>query len=89
MCLRSVGAGQAARPSLRPCDGRRVNVGRKLSVVRMPTGPESVALKLPDGTPIVELIRTAIDTNGESVEVMLAIIAGDMITFNFEFPVPD
>ena len=57
--------------------------------VRMPTGPESVALKLPEGTPVVELNRTAIDTNGEPVEVMIAVIAGDMITFNYEFPVPD
>ncbi len=57
--------------------------------VRMPTGPESVALKLPEGTPVVELIRTAIDVSGEPVEVMLAIIAGDMITFDYEFPVPD
>ncbi len=55
----------------------------------MPTGPESVALKLPEGTPVVELIRTAIDVSGEPVEVMLAIIAGDMITFDYEFPVPD
>ena len=57
--------------------------------VRMPTGPESVALRLPAGTPVVDLIRTTYDTTGRAVEVMLATIAGDMVTFDYEFPIPD
>lgn len=57
--------------------------------VRMPTSPESIALRLPAGTPVVELIRTTYDTTGRAVEVMLAVMAGDMVTFAYEFPVPE
>jgi GntR family transcriptional regulator len=55
----------------------------------MPTTPEMVTLKLPEGTPVVELVRTAYDDAGSPVEVMLATIAGDMITFDYDFPIPD
>ena len=36
---------------------------------RMPTSPETVALKLPEGTPVVELTRTTFDDTGAPVEV--------------------
>jgi GntR family transcriptional regulator len=57
--------------------------------VRMPTGPESVDLELPPGTPVIDLARTTCDTDGRPVEVMLAVIAGDMATFSYDFPIPD
>lgn len=57
--------------------------------VRMPNGPESVALHLPAGTPVVDLIRTTYDTNGRAVEVMLAVIAGDMVHLAYRFKIPD
>jgi GntR family transcriptional regulator len=57
--------------------------------VRMPTGPESVALRLPAGTPVVDLVRTTFDTTGRAVEVMLSTIAGDMVSFSYEFTIPD
>jgi GntR family transcriptional regulator len=57
--------------------------------VRMPTTPESVSLSLPAGTPVVDLIRTAYDGTGRPAEVMLAVIAGDMTSFHYRFPVPD
>ena len=57
--------------------------------VRMPTGPESSALRLPAGTPVVDLIRTTYDTTGHAVEVMLAVLAGDMTSFAYDFPIPD
>jgi GntR family transcriptional regulator len=69
--------------------GRTLGRIREEMSVRMPSGPETVNLKLPDGTPVVELIRTTQDENGEPVEVMLATIAGDMITFDYDFPIPD
>ena len=62
---------------------------REELAVRMPTGPESVALQLPEGTPVVELIRTTYDDTKRPVEVMLATIAGDMVTFDYDFPIPD
>ncbi|MEU8136501.1 GntR family transcriptional regulator [Streptodolium elevatio] len=57
--------------------------------VRMPTGPESVVLELPTGTPVVDLTRVTYDDSGRAVEVMLSVIAGDMATFSYRFPIPD
>ena len=57
--------------------------------IRMPTGPESVALRLPSGTPVVDLVRTTFDTTGRAVEVMLAVIAGDMVHMAYKFKIPD
>lgn len=62
---------------------------REEVTVRMPTGPEGVVLRLPEGTPVAVLTRTVKDDTGHPVEVMLAVIAGDMITFDSEFPMPE
>jgi GntR family transcriptional regulator len=56
---------------------------------RMPTSPETVALKLPEGTPVIELTRTTFDTTDAPVEVFVAVIAADMVTFDYDFPIPD
>lgn len=56
---------------------------------RMPTGPETVALLLPPGTPVVDLTRTTYTTTGKPVEVMHAVIAGDMVAMSYRFPIPD
>lgn len=69
--------------------GIRLDVIEEEISVRMPTGPESVSLHLPAGTPVVELARTTRDTAGRAVEVMLAVIAGDMVTFSYRFPIPE
>jgi GntR family transcriptional regulator len=55
----------------------------------MPTGPESDALKLPEGTPVAELVRTVYDAQKRPLEVMIAVIAGDMVAFDYDFAVPD
>ncbi len=52
-------------------------------------GSEVSVLRLPEGTPVAELIRIVCDTGGRPVEVMIAILADDMTTFDYEFPVPD
>lgn len=57
--------------------------------VRMPTGPETVTLQLPPGTPVVDLVRTTYAANERPVEVMLAVIAGDMVAFHYDFSIPD
>jgi GntR family transcriptional regulator len=69
--------------------GYRLARIREEIALRMPTGPESFVLELPEGTPVAELIRTAYDAQGHPLEVMIAVIAGDMVTFNYDFPVPD
>jgi GntR family transcriptional regulator len=67
---------------------RLAEVEEELST-RMPTGPESVALQLPPGTPVLELVRTVYDDTGRPVEVMISVIAGDMAAFRYRFPIPD
>jgi GntR family transcriptional regulator len=69
--------------------GYRLARIREEIALRMPTSPESAALQLPAGTPVAELIRTAYDAQQHPLEVMIAVIAGDMVTFDYNFPVPD
>src|SRR6266545_4921373 len=72
---------------------RLEEAGHKLSEVmeewsvRMPTGPETVALRLPPGTPVIDLIRTTYDSTGRAVEVLLAVMAGDMVNLAYRFPI--
>lgn len=56
---------------------------------RMPTTPESSLLQLPDGTPVIDFTRTIFDQHDQPIEVMLSVIAGDTVSFCYEFPVPD
>ncbi|WP_158852339.1 GntR family transcriptional regulator [Saccharothrix deserti] len=67
---------------------RLAEVEEELST-RMPTGPESVSLQLPPGTPVLELVRTVYDDTGRAVEVMVSVIAGDTAAFRYRFPIPD
>ena len=69
--------------------GYRLARIREEITVRMPTGPETAALQLPEGTPVAGLIRTVYDSQEQPIEVMLAVIAGDMVAFDYDFPVPD
>lgn len=69
--------------------GYKLATIREEVTVRMPTGPESVALQLPEGTPVAVLTRTTKDETGRPVEMMLAVIAGDMWVFDDEFPIPE
>lgn len=55
---------------------------------RMPTTREATALQLPPGTPVIDLSRTAY-TGTRPVEVMRSLLAGDMATFHYQFPIPD
>lgn len=57
--------------------------------VRMPTPNEARLLELPPGTPVVDLTRTTREDAGRAVEVMLTVIAGDMASFYYDFPIPD
>lgn len=56
---------------------------------RMPLSPEAVALQLLPGTPVIDLIRTTFDAQQQPVEVMIAVLAADMTSFTYRFPIPD
>lgn len=55
---------------------------------RMPTGPESARLQIPEGTPVFEVIRTYHTAEGP-LDVARFIIRADMAVFDYRFAVPD
>lgn len=55
---------------------------------RMPNGPEASRLEIPQGTPVLEVIRTYHCEDGP-LDVALFVIRGDMAEFSYRFPVPD
>lgn len=55
---------------------------------RMPTDPEAARLEIPDGTPVMEVIRTY-HTEAGPLDVTRFVIRADMATFDYRFPVPD
>jgi len=65
-----------------------VDIQEELST-RMPSWQESGVLHLSPGTPVIDLIRTTYTTGDKPVEVFRAVIAGDMASFVYKFPVPE
>lgn len=55
---------------------------------RMPTSPEASRLEIPEGTPVLEVIRTYHTAEGP-LDVARFIIRADMAVFDYRFPVPD
>lgn len=55
---------------------------------RMPTAPESARLEIPEGTPVVEIIRTYHTEDGP-LDVTRFVIRADMVALDYRFPVPD
>lgn len=55
---------------------------------RMPTTPEASRLEIPEGTPVVEVIRTYHTEEGP-LDVTRFVIRADMVRFDYKFPVPD
>jgi GntR family transcriptional regulator len=55
---------------------------------RMPTSAESARLEIPEGTPVIEVIRTY-HTEAGALDVALFVIRADMAVFDYRFPVPD
>jgi GntR family transcriptional regulator len=53
---------------------------------RMPTAEEARALALPTGTPVLHLIRTAYDADGQAVEVCDTVMAADRYVLSYELP---
>lgn len=55
---------------------------------RMPTSAESARLEIPEGTPVIEVIRTY-HTEAGALDVAQFLIRADMAVFDYRFPVPD
>jgi GntR family transcriptional regulator len=57
-------------------------------IARMPTSPESARLEIPEGTPVLEVIRTYHTEDGP-LDVARFVIRADMAKFGYRFPIPD
>jgi GntR family transcriptional regulator len=55
---------------------------------RMPTGAETERFQIPEGTPVLEVIRTY-HTEAGPLDVAQFVIRADMAVFDYRFPVPD
>lgn len=53
-------------------------------IARMPTPDEAKKLSLPPGVPIVRVLRTIYDTDGQPVEVQETVAAADRHEFHYE-----
>ncbi|MEV6981571.1 hypothetical protein AB0M95_09990 [Sphaerisporangium sp. NPDC051017] len=71
---------------LKTCKGGGFQARRDAAILSL---FRDAALSLPPGTPVVELKRTTFEATGRAVEVMCAVIAADMSTFDYRFPIPD
>ena len=66
--------------------GRRLGRFTEEVTARMPTAEEARALALPTGTPVLHLIRTAYDADGQAVEVCDTVMAADRYVLSYELP---
>lgn len=56
--------------------------------VRLPVPSESRALKIPEGVPVVRVLRTAYDSEGRALEVLDSLIPTDRYSFQYVIDVP-
>lgn len=56
--------------------------------VRLPVPSESEALAIPEGIPVVRVLRTAYDSNGEALEVLDSLVPTDRFAFRYVIDVP-
>jgi GntR family transcriptional regulator len=61
---------------------------REEITARMPASPEAARLDIPEGTPVLEVIRTYHTAEG-ALDVARFIIRANMAAFDYRFPVPD
>ena len=54
---------------------------------RMPTEEECRYLKLPMGVPVLEVLHTSLDQNGEAYEVTRFVMRADMNGLHYNAPV--
>ncbi|WP_394614133.1 GntR family transcriptional regulator [Lentzea sp. JNUCC 0626] len=56
--------------------------------VRLPVPAEAEALAIPEGVPVVRVLRTAYDSNDEVVEVLDSLVPTDRFAFRYVIDVP-
>ncbi|GAB3128910.1 GntR family transcriptional regulator [Streptomyces calidiresistens] len=67
--------------------GHVMTTGRDEVTARMPTPEETETLRLPAGVPVVEVLHTSFDQNGEPFEVTRYVHRADRTGLVYDFPV--
>ena len=57
--------------------------------LRMPSPDERSTLSVPPGVPVAQVTRTAFDSTGDPVEVLVSIVPGDRHRFLYEIAIPE
>lgn len=66
--------------------GHRLDHFEEEITARMPTPEEARALRLAAGSPVLTLLRTAYDTDGQVVEVCDTVMSADMYLLHYRLP---
>jgi GntR family transcriptional regulator len=62
---------------------------RECVLTRLPTPDEAVSLRMPPGVPVLEILHTSYDHQGQPFEVTRFTMRADLTVINYEMPVED
>ena len=69
--------------------GHQVTRVREQIITRLPTPDEAATLKIPAGVPVIDILHTSYDDQGEPFEVTRFTIRADLTVLDYEMPVED
>ena len=79
-----------AHPYARFADlGHEIMRVRDEVTARMPTPDEVIGLTIPDGVPVLDVLHTGIDAEGQPFEVTNFIMRADLNGLDYRMPVED
>ena len=69
--------------------GHQVTRVREQVISRLPTPGETVSLRIPAGVPVLDILHTSYDEQGQPFEVTRFTIRADLTVLDYEMPVED
>ncbi|MBI1757826.1 MAG: GntR family transcriptional regulator [Actinobacteria bacterium] len=69
--------------------GHQITRAREEITARMPRPAETVALAIPPGVPVIEVLHTGIDQDGRAFEVTRFVMRADLNGLDYNLPVED
>jgi GntR family transcriptional regulator len=69
--------------------GHRISEAREEISARMPRPEETLALAIPPGVPVIQVLHTSIDQDGQPFEVTRFIMRADLNCLDYRIPIPD
>jgi GntR family transcriptional regulator len=69
--------------------GHEIKHVREEVTARVPTHEEATGLQIPDGVPVLDLLHTGVDQNGDPFEVTRFILRADFTALDYFMPVEE